>query len=125
MGLFSSILGHASEVDADKMEREFEGLLIPGESIQCAFHLFRDLTVFTNHRFFLVDKQGLTGRKREYVCIPYKSIDYFSIETAGNFDLDSEIKIWVKSRETPIEIEFKRGGNILEVFRALSANCLT
>lgn len=124
MGLISSILGHASEVDAEKLEQEFEGLLVPGENIECAFHLFRDLTVFTNLRLILVDKQGLTGKKREYVCIPYKSVDYFSIETAGRLDMDSEIKIWVKSRPDPIEMEFKRGGNILEVFRALSENCL-
>jgi hypothetical protein len=34
MGLFSALLGNASEVDASKLEKEFADLLIDGETIQ-------------------------------------------------------------------------------------------
>lgn len=119
MGLFSAILGNASEVDASKLEKEFSDLLIDGESIQHAYKLFRDLIVFTNFHLFLVDKQGMTGKKREYTCVPYKAIDYFSKETAGHFDLDAEIKIWIKSRKEPIVLEFRKDAHIHDVFKVL------
>ena len=32
---------------------------------------------------------------RDYHSIPSKSITHFSIETAGTFDLDAELKIWI------------------------------
>jgi Bacterial PH domain len=52
------------------VEKEFSDLPIEGETIQHAYKLFRDLIVFTNFRLFLVDKQGMTSKKREYTCVP-------------------------------------------------------
>ncbi len=50
----------------------------------------------------------MTGKKHQYTSIPYKSIDYFSKETAGNFDLDAGINVWIKSRkDTHIHDVFK------------------
>jgi hypothetical protein len=121
MGFLTALIGNASEVNAAKLENEFSQLLIDGEEIQHAYKLFRDLIVFTNLRLFLVNKQGMTGKKREYTCVPYKSIDYFTKETAGHFDLDAEIKIWIKSRPEPITLEFRKDAHIHDVFRVLSA----
>ena len=64
--------------------------------------------------------QGMTGKKRQYTSIPYKSIDYFSKETAGHFDLDAEINIWIKSRKEPIVLEFRKDTHIHDVFKVLS-----
>ncbi len=125
MGFLSALIGNASEVDASILEKEFSELLIDGEQIQNAYKLFRDLIVFTNFRLFLVNKQGITGKKREYTCVPYKSIDYFTKETAGHFDLDAEIKIWIKSRCEPITLEFRKDAHIHDVFRVLSAYILS
>ena len=124
MGFLSALIGNASEVDASKLEKEFSELLIDGEEIQHAYKLFRDLVVFTNFRLFLVNKQGMTGKKREYTCVPYKSIDYFTKETAGHFDLDAEIKIWIKNRSEPVILEFRKDANIHDVFRVLSSYSL-
>ena len=106
MGFLSALIGNASEVDASILEKEFSELLIDGEQIQNAYKLFRDLIVFTNFRLFLVNKQGVTGKKREYTCVPYKSIDYFTKETAGHFDLDAEIKIGSKAATNPSPSSF-------------------
>ena len=125
MALISALLGNASEIDVEKLESEFSQLLVDGEEIHRAYKMFRDLIVFTNLRLFLVDKQGMTGKKSEYISIPYKSIDFFSEETSGHFDLDSEIKIWIKSRATPIQLEFKRDPKIHEVYRTISHYVLT
>lgn len=48
--------------------------------------------MFTNKRLIFVDKQGFTGKKVEHMSVVYKSISRFSIETAGSFDLDAELK---------------------------------
>jgi hypothetical protein len=124
MGLFSGILGMASEVDASKMEAELQEVLIEGETIRNGFKLIRDLVVFTNKRLILVDKQGWTGKKKEYLCVPFRSIDFFSKETTGTFDLDAEIKIWIKSRHEPISLEFRKDSHIHQVFRVLSESVL-
>ncbi|MCC6232946.1 MAG: PH domain-containing protein [Verrucomicrobiales bacterium] len=119
MGLFSALLGNASEIDTSSLEEEFSRLLIKDETIQHAYKLFRDLIVFTEHRLFLVDKQGLTGRKTSYTAIPYRSINTYSVETAGHFDLDAEISISIKGRPNPITLEFKRDAQIFDVYRLL------
>jgi hypothetical protein len=120
MGLFDGILGNASEVDRQQLERDFEAILAEGEQIERAFKLIRDLFVFTNRRLILVDKQGMTGKKAEYHSIPYRAITHFSVETAGHFDADSELKIWLSGSSTPIEREFKRGTNIVDVQKTLA-----
>ena len=67
-----------------------------------------------------MDKQGLTGKKSEYHSIPYRNITHFSIETAGHFDLDAELKIWVSGQATPIEKQFNKSLNIYELQSVLA-----
>jgi len=68
-----------------------------------------------------VDVQGLTGSKTEYLSITYKSISRFSIETAGTFDLDAELKIWISSEAVPsIRKKFNKSVNVYEVQRVLA-----
>jgi hypothetical protein len=119
MGLISALMGHASEVSIEKIASEFHPILVDGEQIEMAFKLVRDLFVFTNKRLILVDKQGLTGSKTEYLTIPYSSIRKFSKESAGMLDLEAELKIWITGEEQPIKKEFKRDQNINEVYRIL------
>src|SRR5690606_8302428 len=101
MGIFSSILGNAGAVSQEELQKEYGKLLIHGEEMELGFKIFRDLIIFTTRRLILVDKQGLTGSKVEYKSVPYKSISRFSVETAGTFDLDAELKIWVSSEQLP------------------------
>ena len=124
MGLLDALLGHASEIDTGALEREFETLLIPGEKIEHAYKLFRDLIVLTDKRLVLVDKQGLTGKKKEYLSIPYGSVTKFSKESAGRFDLDAEIKLWVRGDAAPLTLEFRKDKNIHDVYRVLSSHIL-
>ncbi len=93
MGLLSGLLGNASEVDLADIEQDLERMIAPGETVERAFQLIRDLMIFTRTRLILVDKQGITAKKTEFHSIPYRAITHFSIETAGHFDLESELKI--------------------------------
>ncbi len=121
MGLLSALLGHASQADVDDVERDLEAILADDEQVERAFKLVRDLLIFTNRRFILVDRQGMTGHKTTYDSIPYRAITHFAVETAGHFDLEAELKIWLSGRPDPIQRTFTRGQSILEVQKALAS----
>ena len=125
MGLFNALLGNASTADAASAAEEFSGFLIPGETVTGAYRVVRDLFLFTSHRLILVDKQGVTGRKREVLSIPYADVARFSVETAGTFDMEAELKIWLRGTAEPLARTFPRGGAVLEVQRLLAAGVLT
>lgn len=120
MGLLSSLMGDASEIDIAQLEEELQAITADNETIQMGYKVFRDMFVFTNKRLILIDKQGVTGKKVEYLSIPYKSITKFSVETAGSFDTDSELKIWIGSDPTPLEKELKRGTDVVGIQRTLA-----
>jgi hypothetical protein len=120
MGLFDGMMGNASEVNATEVQREFARVLTSNERIEKAYKLIRDMFIFTDKRLILVDKQGLTGKKVEYHSIPYKSITHFSIETAGNFDLDAELKIWISGNALPLQKQFNKNLNIYELQTVLA-----
>ena len=120
MGLLSGLMGNASEVDNDDLEELLANTLIDGETVQKAYKVIRDMFIFTNKRLIIIDKQGVTGSKVEMLSIAYSKITKFSKESAGHFDLDAELKIWVGSDPTPISKDFKAGDNINEVYRIIS-----
>ncbi|MDY4510586.1 PH domain-containing protein [Streptococcus hyovaginalis] len=125
MGLFSGLLGNASQKNNDKVEEQLRDILIPNEQVELAFSLVRDLIVFTEKRLILVDKQGVTGKKTSYKSLPYRSISRFTVETSGHFDLDAELKIWISSAMEPAEIlQFKSDKNIVQIQQALAAAVL-
>ena len=121
MGLFGGLLGNASQKDIEKTERQLEDILTTTENVELAFSLIRDLIVFTDKRLILVDKQGMTGKKTSYKSFPYRSISRFSVETAGHFDLDAELKIWVSSAEEPAEtLTFRSDKSVIAIQKALA-----
>lgn len=125
MGLFSSLLGNAGAVSHEDLLKDYGKLLIDGEEMELGFKLFRDVIIFTTMRLILVDRQGLTGSKVEYKSISYKSISRFSIETAGTFDLDAELKIWVSSEQQPSVVKkFDKSVNVYDVHKVLATYVL-
>jgi len=120
MALFNGILGKASQINIIEIQRDFAQILAPQEKIERAYKLIRDMFIFTDKRLILVDKQGMTGKKTEYHSIPYKSITHYSVETAGHFDLDAELCIYVSSSTMPIKKAFNKNVNIYEVQSVLS-----
>ena len=121
----NAIFGTASKVSPEDIQSEFSPLLVEGEEIVGAFKVMRDLFVFTQCRLILADKQGLTGSKVEYHSIPYKSISQFSVETAGLFDMDAELKIYISSNPTPLKKEFKKGTDIIQIQKLLATYVVT
>ena len=107
MGILNTILGNVSEMDADVLKKEFGVLLCEDE-------------IFTNKRLIILDVQGVTGKKREYLSIPYRSVNHFLIETAGTLDTDAEMKIWIKGCDVPLTQNFGRNSNLAEIQRVLA-----
>lgn len=125
MGLFSALLGNAGSVSQEELKKDYGKLLIVGEEIELGFKLIRDVFIFTTKRLILVDKQGFTGSKIEYKSITYKSISRFSIETAGTFDLEAELKIWISSEQQPsIRKQFNKSVNVYDVHNVLASYVL-
>ncbi len=125
MGLFSGLMGNASQMDNDKVEQELENILLTNEQVEMAFCLVRDLIVFTEYRLILVDKQGMSGKKVSYKSIPYRSISRFTVETSGHFDLDAELKIWISSAAEPAEtLQFKSDKSVIAIQKALASAVL-
>ena len=119
MGLLGGLMGNASEVDGDKLQQELVDILVAGESVDSAYKVLRDTFVFTNKRLILIDRQGITGKKVEYLSVPYKSMVSFAVETAGTFDMDSELKIWISSQGV-LQKTFSKGSNIVKVQQSLA-----
>jgi hypothetical protein len=121
VGLISKLLGHANDLTPEQARRELGGMLLPDEPVQVAFKVVWDLFVFTDRRLILVDRQGFTGRKVEYLVIPYRAITSYSIENAGTFDMDSELRLWISGRHEPIQKTLKSGANIRGIQAAIAS----
>ena len=125
MGILTSLLGNAGVANPEELTKEFGNLLTEEESVEIGFKLIRDIFVFTNKRLIVVDKQGLTGKKIEYLSILYKAISRFSIETAGHFDLEAELKIWISGEEkASVTKRFNKQVNIYDVQKVLARHVL-
>ena len=125
MSLFSKLLGNAGVANPTELLKDYAQLLADFEEIEVGFKLFRDVFIFTNKRLILVDKQGITGSKVEYLSILYKSISRFSIETAGHLELDAELKIWISSEAIPsIRKKFNKQVNIYDLQKTLAQHVL-
>ena len=125
MGILNRIIGNADKVSNEELQSKYQRLLIPEEEIELGFKLLRDTYIFTDKRLILVDKQGVTGSKREYLSLPYKSISRVSLETAGTFDLDAELKIFISSDKTPtVSKKFNKNIDIYEVQKFLMSKIL-
>lgn len=122
--MLQGLFGNASELDPQKLAQQLAAILVEGEQLVCGFQVIRDQFIFTSKRLILIDKQGMSGKKVEYHSIPYKSISHFSVETAGSFDGDAELKIYISSNPLPIQREFKRGTDIIGVQRTLATYLL-
>ena len=79
----------------DSEVTSYSELLIDGEEVLQAFKSIRDMVVFTTKRIIAINVQGITGKKKDFTSLPYSKIQAFSVETAGTFDLDAELEIWM------------------------------
>lgn len=94
-------------------------MLIGGETIISTYQGIRDGVVFTNKRIICINVQGLTGKKKDFTSMPYSKIQLYSVESAGVFDLDSELELWF-SGAGKVKFEFVSNSNVSEICKLIS-----
>lgn len=108
-----------SQTNAD-VANDVLPLLIPGEDIIGVYKAMRDYVVFTTKRIISVNVQGITGKKKDFTSLPYSKIQVFSIETAGTFDLDSELELYFSGLGL-VKFEFTGSSNIVQIGQLISS----
>ena len=106
-------------VSVSQIRPEVSEILVPGEDIIQCFQTVRDQVLFTSKRVFVVNVQGITGKKVSYYSYPYSKVQYFGIETAGVLDIDSEL-VLVFSDGNRLQFDFKAGVNIKGICAGIS-----
>ena len=108
-------------------DNDFAGMITPmfapGEEIIQTFRGIRDGVVFTNKRIITINVQGLTGKKKDFTSLPYSKIQAYSVESAGVFDLDSELDLWFSGMGR-VRFEFVARANVSEICRIISERVL-
>lgn len=147
---FFSWLGDDNKaIDPKEMDEQYHSeppLLQATEVVEMAFKGRRDIILFTNKRLVIVDFKGWSGKKVEYVTIPWKTVQSFGVCSAGSFlDKDSEFFIWTDindvffpaklneddpppppiPRMSFLEFDFKKDAvDLMAVQRYLSERCI-
>ncbi len=119
MGLFS-----ATDLSLEAATVEFSHVFIPGEELLAAFRTVRDTMLLTDLRIVYVNVQGITGSKKDFQSIPWRSVVRFSIETAGTFDIDADMKLWVAGAAGPIEAKVSRNSDPQAIQRIMAERTL-
>ncbi len=125
MGLISGLFGNASVTSTEDIIEKYKELFVQEEQIEMAFKLIRDEYIFTNKRLIIIDSQSITGKKKSFKTVSYKGISRYSIESAGHFDLDAELNIWISGEKEPsINMTFNKKVNIYDVQQILAKHVL-
>lgn len=112
-----------SKVKEKNIPKNLFDLLIPGENIVEYYSGIRDYVVFTDKRIISCNVQGFTGSKQDFTSIPYSKIQAFSVESAGTFDMDSELTLSLSGLGT-VKFEFSSGSNIRAIGQTIGAYIL-
>lgn len=107
------------KVEDAKFADEMRPLLVENEIILGCYQDIRDHVVFTDKRIISVNVQGITGKKKDFTSLPYSKVTVFSIETAGTFDLDSELDLFY-SGVGRVRFEFRGGSDIIKIGQMIS-----
>ena len=103
--------------------KKVDALLIDDEKVIDSFKSMRDGVVFTDKRIIAVNFQGMTGSKRDITSLPYKNIVAYAVETAGTFDLDSELEIYFSSLGK-VRFEFTGNTAIVDISKHIFRHIL-
>lgn len=114
-----SNLMNLKEIDLSNIRSEVGALLVEGEQPVAAFQTVRDQVIFTTHRIFVVNVQGITGKKTSYFSYPYSKVQYFGIETAGVIDIDSEL-VLAFNNGAKLSFDFKTNVDIRRISAMIS-----
>lgn len=111
------------KTNPERIMNDISPLLVSGENIIGVYSSIRDYVAFTDKRIISVNVQGITGKKKDFSTLPYSKIQVFSVETAGNFDLDSELEMYF-SGLGKVKFEFSGNSDIVKIGQLISGYIL-
>ena len=107
----------------DQLLEPIKTFLIEGEDLIAVFRSVRDQLAFTSKRIIAANVQGISGKKVDYTSIPFSKIQTFSVETAGTFDRDCELEVYISSIGK-IHFEIRGSFDIVALNKAISTYVL-
>lgn len=110
-------------VNDNAFDKMVAPILVSDEEIVRSFQSIRDGVVFTNKRIITINIQGITGKKKDFTSLPYGKIQAFSVETAGAFDLDSELELWFSGMGR-VKLEFIGAADVAHLCKMISQQVL-
>ena len=110
-------------VNDNAFEKMVAPILVENEAIIGSYQSMRDGVVFTDKRIISINIQGITGKKKDFTSLPYSKIQAFSVETAGTFDLDSELDLWF-SGVGHVKFEFIGAADVSYICKVISKRVL-
>ncbi|MEE3488638.1 MAG: PH domain-containing protein [Bulleidia sp.] len=116
---YDSSLVNLQEIDVRQVREGVQELLIPGESIACAYQTIRDQVVFTDKRIIVVNVQGITGKKTSYMSYPYSKVQNFAVQTAGVLDIDCELLLFFVNGMA-LQFDFKARVDVRKISHVLA-----
>jgi len=119
----SSNILNLKSISFDEVRSEVASLLVSDEQPVAAFRTVRDQVLFTNKRVFVINIQGVTGKKVSYFSYPYSKVQYFGIETAGVLDIDSEL-VLAFSNGAKLTFDFRSSVDIRHLNAVISSYVL-
>ncbi|MGC4019450.1 MAG: PH domain-containing protein [Muricomes sp.] len=111
------------QVSTDSVSRDIAPLLVNSEEVLSSYKGVRDYVVFTSKRIIAVNVQGMTGKKKDFTSLPYSKVQAFSSETAGVFDMDSELELYF-SGLGKVKFEFSGTSNIVQLSQIIGSYIL-
>ena len=107
------------KVDNKTFGQMIDDFLIGDEQIVGSYQSIRDGVVFTNKRIIAINVQGITGKKKDFTSIPYSKITTYSLETAGTFDLDAKLELYL-SGVGKVKFEFTGSTDVKVICKLIS-----
>lgn len=92
--LAAGFFDNSKEIPPEEMDSKLHSdipLLLNEEKVIKAFVQARDMFLYTNRRFLIIDVKGASGQRVKYKSIPYRYVKTFEFETAGHLDRDAEV----------------------------------
>ncbi len=124
MALAQSLSQLYGGVDPAEVQRTYAHVLVPGETIEYACKTIRDLFIVTDRRILNVDKQGLTGSKKNYDSIAFNKVGRFAVEFGGTLGLVT-VRIWASGAGgDKLEVQFHKSANGEGIQKVLATKIL-
>lgn len=115
----SGFFARLKKVSDNEFGKMIEDFMIDDEHIIGTYQSIRDGVVFTNKRIIAINVQGIIGKKKDFTSIPYSKITTYSLETAGTFDLDAELEIYL-SGVGKVKFEFTGSTDVKAICKIIS-----